>query len=808
MRLINPEFAFSEAASDEHTLVFRGTRGERFRVTVLEHDIIRVQHFPQGQPCLARTWLIVGSSGCIPLEGRDRDDLTPFSLPTYECKIAYRNIQVHTDKLVLDIHPGNLCIQWATPEGERFASDTRVRAYTYDGSGKTLFHYMQRRCAEHYYGFGEKAGTLDKAGMRMRMENVDACQYNAQLTDPLYKHFPFYIAFVADRDIAYGLLYDNLADCVFDMGKEVNGLRGVPYRYYQVNGGDLDYYLIYGPTIEEVVEKLTALTGRPCLPPKWSLGYLGSALAYTEADNAQEQLQEFARLCDEHDVPCTMFHLSSGYTTDQDGNRNVFTWNRRKIRDPQLVTRNFHQSGMRVAANVKPYLLKTHPQFEECANRGYFVRSSDGEEPALDRFWSGGWFEYGDGAYVDFTNPASFNWWKRQLKEKLFDYGVDAVWNDNNEFEISDDLAKCNGFGEELTAQYCKPLQTLLMTKASYEATHEYKPNERPFVLTRAGCPGIQRYAQTWSGDNATSWHTLRYNIPMGLGLGLSGVPNTGHDVGGFCGCAPSAELFVRWVQNGIFHPRFAIHSSNADEVVNEPWMYPEVLPIVREYIKFRYRLTPYLYALFYEAAQKGHPIIRPLVYHFPRDPRCRTESFDFMLGPNLLVASVLEPGMRERSVYLPAGADWYDFHTGSFYAGGQEIVVSAPLECIPLFVPEGGMVPTGRGRHPTKVGDDLRRVYVFPHAEYGSGTFALYEDDGISMDYKQGKYAVVALSIFATPERISLQAELDKHDYPLPYAHIEFVLPPNEERAIDQNESSQAYQDACGRRCLRIALG
>jgi alpha-glucosidase len=207
-------------------------------------------------------------------------------------------------------------------------------------------------------------------------------------------------------------------------------------------------------------------------------------------------------------------------------------------------------------------------------------------------FWGG------EGSHLDFTNPAAYAWWQEHVTQALLDNGIDAMWNDNNEYEIWDDEARCHGFGEPTRIGLLRSVQTLLMVRASYEAQRAARPDERPFVLSRSGCPGIQRYAQTWSGDNFTSWETLRYNIPMGLGLSLSGVPNTGHDVGGFYGPRPEPELFVRWVQNGIFHPRFCIHSYNTDGTVNEPWMYPEVLPIVRDLIQFRYRLIPYLYTL------------------------------------------------------------------------------------------------------------------------------------------------------------------------------------------------------------------
>src|SRR5690606_12163345 len=193
--------------------------------------------------------------------------------------------------------------------------------------------------------------------------------------------------------------------------------------------------------------------------------------------------------------------------------------------------------------------------------------------------------------YIDFTSAAGYDWWKQQATQMLLDYGIDTIWNDNNEFQLWDDTARCDGFGKPFPLGVGRPLQTLLMTRASYEAQLEKRPAERPFVLTRAATVGSQRYAQTWSGDNTTSWHTLKWNIPMGLGLSLSGMPNNGHDIGGFHGPAPEPELFIRWLQSGVFQPRFTTHSWNSDGTTTSPWLYPEHLPLIREIIRFRYRL-------------------------------------------------------------------------------------------------------------------------------------------------------------------------------------------------------------------------
>ncbi|MBN2470131.1 MAG: glycoside hydrolase family 31 protein, partial [Anaerolineae bacterium] len=394
-----------------------------------------------------------------------------------------------------------------------------------------------------------------------------------------------------------------------------------------------------------------------------------------------------------------------------------------------------------------------------------------------------------DASYLDFTNPAGYGWWQDRLTATLLDYGIDVPWNDNNEFEIRDGAARCAGYGEPLPVVLARPTQTVLMGQASFEAVKAARPGQRPYVLTRSGAPGVQRYAQTWSGDNASTWHALRYNTPMGLGLSLSGLPNCGHDVGGFMGDAPSPELLLRWVQKAIFEPRFTIHSVGLAGLATEPWMYPDILPLVRDAIRFRYRLIPYLYTLLAESARAGAPIIRPLVYHFPQDARCRTESFDFMLGPNLLVAPVLEPGMTQRDIYLPGGLTWLDFHSGAAYAGGQVVTLDAPLDGpdsrIPLLVPARGLLPLAPPTDTPVVNAGAREVCAFPDPAGGEGAFTLVEDDGESLDYRAGAQTRLTLRLRASAEAIHLSAGAPQGGYPLPYDAVTFVLPPGEARPI-----------------------
>jgi alpha-glucosidase len=766
-----------------------GSRGEFAAVNVLENDLVRVRVYPQGSPRLDRTWLILDQNGDMPREGRDRDDLSPFSKPAFSAQTTEDQITLTTSDLQVIVNLKNFGITWATKNDLVLASDG-ANAYRFENGGQQISHVIENQDGEHYYGFGEVSGAINKAGKKIYFRNKDNPGYSAKNGTPLYKHIPYYITFQPATGQAFGIFYDNLATTLFDLDHPAGS------RSYQAEGGDIDYYFIYGPTIADVVVKFTRLTGKMILPPRWSLGYLGSTMNYTEARDAQVQLAKFSEECKQYRIPCDLFHLSSGYTLGEDGKRYVFTWNRNRVPDPKEMVESFHRNGIRLSANIKPALLTTHVRFNEVKDLKAFIRTPDGQNEQRFEFWGG------TAAALDFTNPTAVDWWKKNAQEQLLDYGIDSTWNDNNEFEVAADDAQCLGFGKPLPIGLARPLQTLFMMRASYEQQLTNRPNERPFLISRAGAPGMQRYVQTWSGDNFTSWQTLKYNLAMGLSLSLSGVSNTGHDVGGFAGFKPSPELFLRWVQNSVFHPRFTIHSWKPRGGANEPWMYASVFPQVQEAIYFRYRLIPYLYNLEVEAARTGSPILRPLVYQFPEDPNCLDESFDYMVGPWLLAASVTAPFTRRRKVYLPAGQGWYDFYTLKHYDGGQTVTVPAPMDYVPLFAEDGAMIPMGEVVHPLiHAKDDLRQVVVFPAKGEGHSTLDLTEDDGTSLNYQRGEVTGVKIDLTSSAESIELSVTLDPYNYAVQYSELEFVLPAGETRKVTLAGGVETAADEKGRR-------
>ncbi|MHC5655647.1 glycoside hydrolase family 31 protein [Stappia sp. ICDLI1TA098] len=754
-------------------------------VFVLEDTLWRVVLRKDGAFRQSRTWSIApelaGGGADVAWEGRERLDLSGFSCPAFSLEEGEDRLVLESETLRLEID-APLTLAWSARQADgsfrRFAEERPTGAYMLGVRDHAHAHFLLRHPGERIYGLGEKAGKLERSGQRYEMRNLDAMGYDASATDPLYKHIPLTLTLTPEAG-AYGLFYDNLASCWFDLGNELDNYHRA-YRAYRAGDGDLDYYLSWAPELLGVVKRNVRLTGGTAFPPLWSLGYSGSTMHYTDAPNAQEQLEGFVRLVGQHDIPCDSFQLSSGYTSIGD-KRYVFNWNHEKVPDPKAMSARFADAGLHLAANIKPCLLQDHPRYDEAAQAGLFVRDSETDAPERSSFWDD------EGSHLDFTNPATVRWWQENVTAKLLENGIGSTWNDNNEYEIWDAGARCNGFGREIPVGLIRPLMPVLMTRASHEAQRAHAPDSRPYLISRSGAPGLQRYAQTWSGDNRTNWATLRYNIRMGLGMSLSGLYNIGHDVGGFAGPKPGPELFVRWVQNGVFHPRFTIHSWNDDRTVNEPWMYPEVTHHIRDAIRLRYRLLPYLYTALYRAVVEDEPMLRPTFLDHGHDAATFAETDDFLIGRDLLVASVVEEGARSRRVYLPEnGAGWWDFHTGCHHAGGQTVDLPVDLASMPLFVRAGAVLPLAEGLTRANAARDTRRSYmVFPQRPCADTQESLeYADDGFAADALAARHALTRLALSGDDECVELQISRQGGHRP-GFTEATILLPQGETRRL-----------------------
>ena len=660
-------------------------------------------------------------------------------------------------KVVVEKDPFRICVY--DKEGTLLHADIVDLAYMEDSNHRRI-HTSEISPEDCFYGFGEKSGSFNKAQKFMSMSPKDAMGYNPRETDSLYKHIPFYIKLNRGTRKAVGYFYHNTCECDFDMGREKSNYWK-PHSRYRTDGGDIDLFLIAGPSVRQVVERYTDLTGKSAMLPRYALGYLGSSMYYPELDNdCDDAILDFIDTTREEKIPVDGFQLSSGYCTvetDKGIKRCVFTWNKKRFKDPREFFAQMEKRGVTVSPNVKPGILLIHPKLDEMKAKGMFIKASDSDEPGIGTWWGG------KGVFADFTNPSTRTYWKEMLKENVLEYGTSSVWNDNCEYDsLVDKDCRCDFEGKGGTIGQLKSVMSNIMCHITDEAIHETFTNTRPYIVCRSGHCGIQRYAQTWAGDNLTCWDSLKYNIATILGMSLSGVANQGCDIGGFYGPSPEAELMVRWIQNGIFQPRFSIHSTNTDNTVTEPWMYGDCTDYIREAIGLRYQLSPYLYSLMERAHETGLPIMEPMCSAFQEDVKCYEEGVDFMLGDSLLVANVVEKGAVSRKVYLPEGETFYDFYTRAAYEGGRTVELPVDLGSIPLFVISGAIIPMAEDRLDNLKTQQAEHLRILCAADR-DGRFELYEDDGISMDYEKGGCLKTSITMTAG-ERTVLDFHQEGH--------------------------------------------
>ena len=644
-------------------------------------------------------------------------------------------------QLILEKDP--LCIRLLDADGDELYASVPGCPFVKDSNGRVI-SYTRMKEEDCFYGFGEKTGELNKNKKFLRERATDALGYDAEKMDTLYKHIPFYIRLDRDTRKAVGVFYNNFYESVFNMGCEKSNYWP-RYTYWQADGGDADLFLLGGGTIPAITDHYTLLTGRPALLPKRALGYQGSSMYYPELEkDSDDAVLEFIDTIKEEGFPIDGFHLSSGYTS-YENKRCVFTWNTQRFKSPAGFFKAMNEKGAQNVPNVKPGILLCHPWFAEFLEKDVFVKDSRNPDACGVGKWWGG-----DGAFWDYTKPEGREAWKKYLTDNVIDVGTNSIWNDNCEYDsVVDKDSRCDFEGKGGTIGQLKSVMSNIMCHITDEAIRETFDNTRPYIVCRSGHCGIQRYAQTWAGDNLTCWDSLKYNIATILGMGLSGVASQGCDIGGFYGPAPEKELFVRWIQNGIFQPRFSIHSTNTDNTVTEPWMYSDCKDMIRQAIRFRYALSPYFYSLTYRAHETGLPIMEPMCGAFQNDPNCYEEGVDFMLGDSLLVANVVEKGARSRRIYLPKGQTFYDFYTREAYEGGQTIEVPVELSSIPLYVKSGAIIPMAINEIDNLKTEQATGISLLCAPDTDS-RFTLYEDDGISMDYEKGNYLKTFITVTA----------------------------------------------------------
>jgi alpha-glucosidase len=652
--------------------------------------------------------------------------------PAANAKIGGATATITTPSLTVTVQYAPLRISFATPAGEILDADDPLCGISLAGSEFRVA--KQLHDDEHVYGFGEKTGRLDKRGWKLGgynyvMWNSDTPGYDSS-TDPLYVAVPFFM--VTRRGVAHGIYLDNTRRSFFDVGRERPDLLS-----FGADGGDLDYYFINGPDPKKVIERYTALTGRMPLPPLWALGYNQCRWSYYPESRVRLLADTFRQKRIPADGLWLDIHYLDGY--------KPFTWNHDRFPDPKKMISDLRAQGFHLVTILDghPPALKGYAPYDSGMAGDHFVKSADGKVYEGPVWPSQAEKNPAPSVFPDFSRPATREWWGG-LYKSLLDAGVAGIWNDMNEPSVFDSLngtmppdVVFDNEGQPATSLEVHNVYGQLMSRSTFEGLSWLQPDQRAFVLTRSSFAGGQRYAAVWTGDATADWSSLRQSVSMLLGLGVSGFPFVGSDIGGFVRM-PSAELCTRWLQVGVFYPFLRMHTEIATPD-KEPWSFGwQFEAINKRAIELRYELLPYVYNVMQQASETGVPALRPLFLEFPDDERAAAIDDEFLFGSGLLVAPVLWEGATERDVYLPAG-DWYDYWTGKHYAGNTTIHLPVTLNTIPILVRGGAFifrqpVVQNTGEMP---GNPLR-VLVAPAAESES---SFYEDDGESLQYRKGDF-------------------------------------------------------------------
>jgi len=589
------------------------------------------------------------------------------------------------------------------------------------------------------YGTGEVAGPLLRNGFVTEVwakqpfrieDDGTVVQHYDERSKSLYQAHPWVLAVRADGS-AFGLLADTTYRLRIDLRDGIRLTCAEPFPVI----------VIEGASPQQVVQRLAVLTGRIELPPHWGLGYQQCRFSYYPDSQVRQLAREFRK----HAIPCDVIWIDIHYMDEY----KVFTFDPERFPDPAGTNDYLHGLGFKSVWILDPAVKAEagYGVYDEGVSEGHFLCDAEGREHH-ESTWPG------NAAFPDYTRPETRAWWTR-LTVQFLERGMDGVWIDLNEpspilplgAELPEALRHRGGGGIEsgTHAQYHN-VYGLLMAKATDEAMREARPDRRPFVLSRSSYLGGQRYSATWTGDNVSTWEGLYWSVPMVLNLGLSGQPFCGPDIGGFVG-TPSPELFAHWIGLGAFLPFCRTHNSLKGD--QEPWSFGVATEeVARDALARRYRLLPYLYTAFYEAATTGLPVARPLFFADPADSSLRAEDHAFLLGGDVLVQpQLLEHGSHD--FQTPKGK-WRTFSLGedpapdslprlSSREGAALPKGSAALPRLSLRA--GGIVPVGAGGQTTEEAFAGPLTLLVSLDDSGRAAGRLYEDAGEGFGYLDGDF-------------------------------------------------------------------
>ena len=713
-------------SSHDHGLHFELENGQA-RVSWIESGVLRVQlwragHDPADNP---PSYAVVQEAQPVSYETSSSDD----------------SITLSSDQAQVRIGLNPFRVDFCRKDGTSLVKDDDGLGAGWQGSGCAVYKHMRK--GERFIGLGEKTQGPDRRGNAYENWNTDAFAYG-EGSDPLYGSYPFYIG--VHDDGVYGVFMDSPQRTRFNFGASQDR-----FCSFEAVEGEIDYYLFAGEEMADIVKAYARLTGLMTMPPRWSMGYQQCRYSYYP-ETRMHQLADGFR---DRKIPCDVLYYDIHYMDRY----RVFTWDKDRFPDPAKLNKELADRGFRTVIIADPGVAdaEDYPPYQEAKEAGLFVSYPDGTEYQGD-VWPG------TCGFPDFTSAATRKWWAESIAKFVKESNLDGVWNDMNEpaswGQSTPDLIEFDYEGYGATHRQARNVYGMQMARASREGLELNAPDKRPFVLTRAGYSGIQRYAAVWTGDNTSSDESMLVGARMLSSMGLTGMPFTGYDVGGFCGEA-DPELYSRWISIATFAPFFRGHTMiNTKE--SQPWSYGEEAEnIARNAINLRYQLMPYIYSIFHEASETGMPLCRSLALEWPQEALVYDGRYgnQYLFGPGFMVCPIAG-GQKISQIFLPEGR-WHYLFDDTVYEGGEHYIDS-PSDRLPVFVRAGSIVPMqNRVQHTGETPDGELRLHVWK----GEGSFRWYDDDGESYEFQNGAYASRLIEV--TESGLKIAAQEGNYDSP-----------------------------------------
>ncbi|MBP7828410.1 MAG: DUF4968 domain-containing protein [Kiritimatiellae bacterium] len=740
----------TNSPSGNITASFALSGGGSVEVTPFAADVVRVDYhwvgpFETDQPMIAKPLADWTSAGAT-----ISDQGSKYVIQTSQ-------LDIEVEKTPLKIHfkdkSGFYLLQEDFMEYDAGYSYTGQRG---TGSSKLKCQKIMPS-GQAYFGLGEYGGPMNRRGREIDCWNTGTFNWG-EYQNPTYMNIPFFYgvqpAAGGNPAFVYGVFFNNPCRPLFKFN-----VSGETRYSFEAGDGRMDYFFIGGGashSMPKVIDRFSELTGRPTMLPKWGLGHHLSRFSY---DN-QAWVEYIANQATVEDIPLDAVYLDLDYMDANadgnigDGQIRQLAFNSRYA-DPAGMVNYCNARGVKVVPLIEPWLQPGDTaHYTDANNNMHFIKDNGGSTVTRNIYTGAvSWFDYS-------STPMN-TWWQTRIVSWYNSIAFSGIWNDLTEPEGGDGIPY-NGllwldgkFGTSSTDSRRwwsneRNYFGLRCARQSYNTMLAKDANKRPFVLSRSGNAGLQRYGVSWSGDTAANWFYQRATIRFGMGAMIAGAAWYGNDVGGFSG-TPSAELMVRSTEFNCLTPFFRNHA-NENSADREPWRYSEPYKSqMRDLIKLRYRLMPYLYTLAYESTQTGEPMNVPPVFDYSADANTYGLSdYEFLVGDFILSAPIYNEGASTRTVYLPyaPGLEWYYWPSGSpnsspsgdKYAGGQTVTVSAPLGKAPLFVRSGAIIPMSASmQYANQSQPGWMDINCWPS---GTSEFTLHEDDGETWDYLGGEYS------------------------------------------------------------------